>query len=78
MPTTDLQNADASEGTYDFGAALIEAAEEMITIERGERAPPVEHIYDGLVQVEVRERGELTWRLADVRLAVDPSDPPFL
>ena len=61
MPVTDPQNPGASEGAYDVGGALIEAAEEMVAIERGERAPAVEYICDGSVLVEVRERGERTW-----------------
>lgn len=70
---TDDPNAETYPDTP--GGRLLAAAVEMVAIERGERAPAVERVYDGPVLVEVREHGESTWRLADVRLDVDPADP---
>ncbi len=66
-----------SPDTYDLGAALLEAAEEMVAIERGEREPAREHVFDGPVLVEVREHGEPVWRLADVHLDVSADTPDF-
>lgn len=50
---------------YDINADLLEAAEEMAAIVRGERAPGAERVYDGAVLVEIRQNGVPTWRLAD-------------
>ena len=62
---------------YDLGADLLEAAEEIVAIERGEREPAAERVFDGPVLVEVRERGAPVWRLADVRLDVSDDAPDF-
>ena len=70
-------NDDPNAETYPDtpGGRLLAAAAEVVAIERGERAPTVERVYDGPVLVEVHEHGEPTWRLVDVRLDVDPADP---
>lgn len=44
-------------------ADLMEAAEEVVTIERGEREPARVHRYEGNVLVEIEEGGSTVWRL---------------
>ena len=78
MSTPDTGHpAPRDPGVYDLGADLLEAAEEMVAVERGEREPAIERVFDGPVLVEVREHGVPVWRLADVRLDVSDSAPDF-
>lgn len=56
---TEPLSPDPFKDNYDVGAALIEAAEEMVAIELGEREPLVERVYDGMVLVEVRRHSDL-------------------
>ena len=78
MSTPDTgRPAPRDPGVYDLGADLLEAAEEMVAVEHGEREPAIERVFDGPVLVEVREHGVPVWRLADVRLDVSDSAPDF-
>lgn len=59
MSTNDTDAAAVAGSLPDTpGGRLLAAAEEMVAVERGERAPAVERVYDGPVLVEVRERGK--------------------
>ncbi|MEM1118614.1 MAG: hypothetical protein AAF594_04215 [Bacteroidota bacterium] len=68
MPTDDRKD------TYDLGADLVEATEELIAIERGEKTPARQKIFDGPILVEVREDGETVWSLASASVPLD-GDP---
>lgn len=47
------------------GDRLLAAAAEMVAVERGEAVAPREFVYEGAVLVEIRERGEAVWTLAE-------------
>lgn len=50
---------------------LLEAAEEMVAIEKGEATPARSHRYVGDVLVEVREGNRTVWSLRDARVSAE-------
>lgn len=58
-----------SEARSTFASDLLEAAEEMVAIEKGEAAPARSHRYVGDVLVEVREGDRVVWSLRDATIA---------
>jgi putative transcriptional regulator len=58
-----------SEARNTFATDLLEAAEEMVAIEKGEAAPARSHRYVGDVLVEVREGDRVVWSLRDTTIS---------
>lgn len=61
---------------YDLGADLVEAAAEMVAIERGVAEPARERVYRGNVLVEVREAGQTAWTLDGAGAPAGPDPDP--